>query len=70
MKRRKYRGNLRPEGYAAATCSLCAQEIYAGERAWQRRGLTVCRDCFCDFARQELQPYEITIGGNDDDDLI
>jgi len=68
IPRRK--GTCIKDGEAAATCCLCAQEIYRGERAWYCRGLTVCEDCFPRFARQELYPYEITMGGNDDNDLI
>lgn len=47
----------------ASVCSLCAQDIYAGERAWFRNGVTVCEDCFTLFAQDALKPYEIVIGG-------
>jgi len=47
---------------ASAVCTLCAQDIYAGERAWRRGALTVCEDCFPAFARAVLKRYEITAG--------
>lgn len=43
-------------------CSLCAQEIRAGETLWQRDGATVCTDCFLLFAREELRPFEYILG--------
>ena len=43
-------------------CSLCAQEIRAGETLWQRDGATVCTDCFLPFAREELRPFEYILG--------
>ena len=43
-------------------CSLCAQEIRAGETLWQRDGATVCADCFLPFAREELRPFEYILG--------
>ena len=45
-----------------AICSLCAQDIYLGERAWRCNGVTVCRDCFMQFARGMLEPFEIMLG--------
>ena len=45
-----------------AVCSLCAQEIRAGETLWQRDGATVCADCFLPFAREELRPFEYILG--------
>ena len=45
-----------------ATCSLCAQDIYFGERAWRCNGLTVCRDCFDTFAQNALKPFETILG--------
>ena len=38
-----------------AVCSLCAQDIYAGETLWYRNGVTVCADCFPRFAREALR---------------
>ena len=50
--------------YAApgAVCSLCAQDIYFGERVWRCNGLTVCRGCFDAFARGMLRPFETILG--------
>ena len=45
-----------------AVCSLCAQDIYAGETLWYRNGVTVCADCFVPFAREELRPFEYIFG--------
>ena len=45
-----------------AVCTLCAQEIRAGERLWRRSGTTVCADCFLPFAREELSPFEYILG--------
>ena len=45
-----------------AVCSLCAQDIYLGERVWCCNGMTVCRDCFEWFARGVLKPFEIVLG--------
>lgn len=45
-----------------AICSLCAQDIYLGERAWRCNGVTVCRYCFMQFARGVLEPFEIMLG--------
>ena len=45
-----------------AVCSLCAQDIEAGETMWCVNGLTVCADCFPGFARAELAPYELICG--------
>lgn len=45
-----------------AVCTLCAQDIYFGERAWRCNGMTVCRDCFARFAHGMLKPFEITLG--------
>ena len=41
-----------------AVCSLCAQDIYAGETLWYRNGVTVCADCFPRFAREALRSFE------------
>ena len=41
-----------------AVCSLCEQDIYAGETLWYRSGVTVCADCFPRFAREALRPFE------------
>ena len=49
-------------GAECAVCSLCAQEIYYGERIWCCNGLTVCRDCFDLFARDALRPFERILG--------
>ena len=43
-------------------CSLCAQEIHAGETLWYRNGQAVCPDCFPRFAREELRPFEYILG--------
>lgn len=45
-----------------AICSLCAQDIYPGERVWRCNGMTVCRDCFARFARGMLEPFEMILG--------
>ena len=45
-----------------AVCSLCAQDIYAGETLWYRNGVTVCADCFPRFAREELRSFEYILG--------
>ena len=45
-----------------AVCSLCAQDIYFGERVWCCNGLTVCRDCFDAFAQNALKPFETILG--------
>lgn len=45
-----------------AVCTLCAQEIGAGETLWYHSGTTVCADCFAHFARETLRPFEITLG--------
>ena len=45
-----------------AVCSLCAQDIYAGERLWQCNGLTVCEDCFSQFAHEMLRPFAYILG--------
>ena len=60
-------GKIRRRGGAQkdmprAVCSLCAQEIRAGETLWQRDGATVCTDCFLPFAREELRPFEYILG--------
>ena len=43
-------------------CSLCAQDIYAGETLWYRNGVTVCADCFPRFAREALRSFEYILG--------
>ena len=45
-----------------AVCSLCAQDIYLGERVWHCNGMTVCRDCFARFAHGVLEPFEMILG--------
>ena len=45
-----------------AVCSLCAQDIYAGETLWYRNGVTVCADCFPRFAREALRTFEYILG--------
>ena len=60
FKTTKKRGAKRDTPLAA--CSLCAQDIYFGERAWRRDGLTVCRDCFDAFAQSALKPFEMILG--------
>ena len=45
-----------------AVCSLCAQDIYAGETLWYRNGVTVCADCFPRFAREALRTIEYILG--------
>lgn len=45
-----------------AVCSLCAQEIRAGETLWYRNGRAVCPDCFPRFAREELRAFEYILG--------
>ena len=45
-----------------AVCSLCAQDIYAGETLWYRNGVTVCADCFPRFAREALRPFACILG--------
>ena len=45
-----------------AVCSLCAQDIYAGETLWYRNGVTVCADCFPRFAREALRSFEYILG--------
>ena len=47
---------------AAARCSLCGEEIYAGEEAWRVSGETVCPGCFGTFARQWFAPFAFTVG--------
>lgn len=46
-----------------AVCSLCAQDIYAGETLWYRNGVTVCADCFPRFAREALGRLNTYRGG-------
>lgn len=48
-----------------AVCSLCAQDIYAGETLWYRNGVTVCADCFPRFAREALRSFEYILGGGE-----
>ena len=45
-----------------ASCSLCAQDIRANEKRWYCNGVTVCADCFLQFAREELKPFEYLPG--------
>ena len=45
-----------------AACSLCAQDIYFGERAWCCNGLSVCSGCFDTFAQSALKPFETILG--------
>ena len=45
-----------------AVCTLCAQEICAGEHMWYHNGTSVCEDCFLSFAREELKPFEYILG--------
>ena len=45
-----------------AVCSLCAQDIYAGEMLWQYSGITVCEDCFLQFAHEMLRPFAYLLG--------
>lgn len=47
---------------AGAVCSLCAQDIYIGESVWRCGGMTVCRDCFTQFAEDMLRPFEMKLG--------
>ena len=58
-KRRRFPAG---EGRLRAVCTLCAQEIGAGETLWYYSGTTVCADCFAHFARETLRPFEITLG--------
>ena len=60
FKTAKKRGAKRDMPLAA--CSLCAQDIYFGERVWRCNGLTVCRGCFDAFARGMLRPFETILG--------
>ena len=60
-------GKIRRRGGAQkdmprAVCSLCAQDIYAGETLWYRNGVTVCADCFPRFAREALRSFEYILG--------
>lgn len=45
-----------------AVCSLCAQDVYFGERVWCCNGLTVCSGCFDTFAQSALRPFETILG--------
>ena len=47
---------------AAGRCTLCGEEIYAGQTVWRIGGETVCPGCFPEFARMWLAGYEITMG--------
>ena len=38
-------------------CTLCGREIREGEHYWYLNGASVCGDCFCAFAKDELAPY-------------
>ena len=38
-------------------CTLCSREIREGEHYWYLNGASVCGDCFCAFAKDELAPY-------------
>ena len=60
VKKRRYAaaGKQLPQ----AVCTLCAQEICAGECVWYRNGITVCTDCFARFAREELKSFEYILG--------
>ena len=62
MYQKKRRRAARSAASPRAVCSLCAQEIRAGETLWQRDGATVCTDCFLPFAREELRPFEYILG--------
>ena len=62
MYQKKRRRAARSAASLRAVCSLCAQEIFPGERAWCRNGQTVCADCFVPFAREELRPFEYIFG--------
>ena len=43
-------------------CTLCGQEITAGQEYWACNGSRVCADCLTDFARQELSACHATRG--------
>ena len=60
VKKRRY--SAAEKRTPQAVCTLCAQEIRAGETLWQRDGATVCADCFLPFAREELRPFEYIFG--------
>lgn len=45
-----------------AVCSLCRRELFWGEEVWRLNGITVCSDCFADFARVELLPFCVILG--------
>ena len=62
MQVQKTRWSAASNGPPLAVCTLCAQEIRAGERLWYRSGITVCADCFTRFAREELRAFEYTLG--------
>lgn len=62
MRRERWRRFAAKKRGLRAQCSLCAQDIRAGERLWYRNGLTVCTGCFARFAREELRPFEQILG--------
>ena len=51
---------------AAGRCTLCGEEIYAGQTVWRIGGETVCPGCFPAFARMWPAGYEITLGAEAD----
>lgn len=59
---RKWRKNRGRKDAVRAVCTLCAQEICAGERMWCYNGMSVCPDCFLPFAREVLRSFEVIPG--------
>lgn len=51
------RDTLRRPRRRILLCTLCGQEILAGEDYWQLNGSSVCGGCLAAFARAELAPY-------------
>lgn len=62
MRVKKRRYSAAEKRTPQAVCTLCAQEICAGESVWYRSGITVCADCFTRFAREELKSFEYILG--------
>lgn len=54
--------NRRLRRQTVLCCTLCGQEITAGEEYWACNGSCVCAACLPEFARQELAPCRETRG--------
>ncbi len=62
LQGRKWHYAAARKGAPRAVCTLCAQEICAGETLWYCSGITVCADCLTQFARGALKPFEYILG--------